>query len=82
MDLGTIGTRLEKQEYTSVASVCRAVKLVFNNAIVYNGEASDIGALAIQCEKILEGELMKVLVASHSFTRRTHNFTTASQPRR
>ena len=45
MDLGTISTRLEKREYSSVATVCRDVKLVFNNAIVYNGEASDIGAL-------------------------------------
>ncbi len=51
MDLNSIKRRLDQQQYGHVDDVRRDTSLVFDNAILYNGEKSDVGIMAI---KLLE----------------------------
>ena len=46
MDLGRIVTQLENNEYTKFEVFEKDVRLVFENAILYNGDNSDVGDMA------------------------------------
>lgn len=46
MDLTLVVNKLEDGVYTDIASFERDTKLVFENAILFNGEDSDVGAMA------------------------------------
>lgn len=46
MDLGTIKTKLLKRKYKTVEEFIADVKLVFDNCILYNESASEIGVAA------------------------------------
>lgn len=48
MDLNSIVKGLKNGKYNSITSTERDVKLVFENAIKYNGEDSDVGQMAIK----------------------------------
>jgi len=48
MDLSTVKSRLLSSQYKNLESFEADVKLVFQNAILYNGEDSDIGSIAKQ----------------------------------
>ncbi len=48
MDLGLVKKRLLTGYYKSVDNVVRDVLLVFSNAILYNGDDSDVGKMAIE----------------------------------
>merc|ERR1712238_388735 len=46
MDLTLIGKKLESGDYNEIETFGQEIRLVFDNAIVYNGECSDVGAMA------------------------------------
>lgn len=48
MDLNLIKKQLEVRQYDNFDDVCRDVRLVFENAILYNGEDSDVGDMALR----------------------------------
>ncbi len=48
MDLGKVKRRLESGYYTTIDNAAQDVKLVFENAIKYNGESSEVGCMAVQ----------------------------------
>lgn len=48
MDLNLIKNQLKIHQYDNFDDVCRDVRLVFENAILYNGEDSDVGDMALQ----------------------------------
>jgi len=66
MHLKLIEERLGKSYYTDVESFSHDTKLVFGNAILYNGESSDVGQIAQSLLQRFENEMMeasKVLTA-------------------
>lgn len=60
MHLLLVKKKLENAVYTDMASFERDVKLVFENAILYNGEESEVGQLAHTMMGIFEKEYKKV----------------------
>jgi len=60
MHLLLVKKKLENAVYTDMASFERDVKLVFENAILYNGEGSDVGTLAKTMKQVFETEYKKV----------------------
>merc|ERR1712157_157414 len=60
MHLLLVKKKLENAVYTDMASFERDVKLVFENAILYNGEESDVGQLAKTMKGVFETEYKKV----------------------
>eukprot|EP00518_Triparma_eleuthera_P023025 CAMPEP_0197561066 /NCGR_PEP_ID=MMETSP1320-20131121/24424_1 /TAXON_ID=91990 /ORGANISM="Bolidomonas sp., Strain RCC2347" /LENGTH=1070 /DNA_ID=CAMNT_0043122669 /DNA_START=36 /DNA_END=3244 /DNA_ORIENTATION=- len=46
MDLGTVKKKVDKGAYPDVQSFEDDVRLVFSNAILYNGERTDVGSMA------------------------------------
>lgn len=60
MHLLLVKKKLENAVYTDMASFERDVKLVFENAILYNGEESEVGQLAHKMMGVFEKEYKKV----------------------
>ena len=60
MHLRLVKKKLENAVYTDMASFERDVKLVFENAILYNGEESEVGQLAKSMMGVFEREYKKV----------------------
>lgn len=60
MHLLLVKKKLENAVYTDMASFERDVKLVFENAILYNGEESEVGQLAKSMMGVFEREYKKV----------------------
>ncbi|KAL3942049.1 MAG: hypothetical protein SGARI_000394, partial [Bacillariaceae sp.] len=60
MHLLLVKKKLENAVYTDMASFERDVKLVFENAILYNGEESEVGTLAKTMMGVFEKEYKKV----------------------
>lgn len=60
MHLLLVKKKLENAVYTDMASFERDVKLVFENAILYNGEESDVGTLAKTMKGVFETEYKRV----------------------
>jgi Bromodomain/TAZ zinc finger len=60
MHLLLVKKKLENAVYTDMASFERDVKLVFENAILYNGEESEVGTLAKTMMDVFEKEYKKV----------------------
>jgi len=60
MHLLLVKKKLENAVYTDMASFERDVKLVFENAILYNGEESEVGQLAHTMMGVFEKEYQKV----------------------
>jgi len=61
MHLLLVKKKLQNAVYTDMASFERDVKLVFENAIMYNGEDSEVGQLALQMMSNFTDEFQKVL---------------------
>jgi hypothetical protein len=57
MDLGTIRSRLNSSFYQTLTSCFEDIRLVFNNAIYYNGKESYIGKLATDLLHEFETEI-------------------------
>ncbi|KAK1439060.1 hypothetical protein QVD17_04875 [Tagetes erecta] len=55
MDLGTIKSKLAKNEYESPLAFASDVRLTFQNAMVYNGEGSDVFVMAERLLLVFEG---------------------------
>lgn len=60
MHLLLVKKKLENAVYTDMASFERDVKLVFENAILYNGEDSEVGQLAKTMMSLFEKEYKKL----------------------
>ena len=60
MHLSLIKKKLEDSVYIDMIQFEKDVKLVFDNAILYNGEQSDVGLLAKTMQGIFETEYKKV----------------------
>ena len=54
MDLGTVKAKLEAGSYTSMDGWAADVRLVFTNAVAYNGDRHEVGRLASQLLKKFE----------------------------
>uniref|UniRef100_A0A5B7AEQ2 Putative transcription factor GTE9 isoform X3 n=1 Tax=Davidia involucrata TaxID=16924 RepID=A0A5B7AEQ2_DAVIN len=52
MDLGTIKTKLENNEYFSIEEFSADVRLTFSNAMLYNPSANNVHRMAKQLDKI------------------------------
>jgi hypothetical protein len=62
LDWGTVQQRLSVGHYISVATYLRDLRLPLANALLYNGEASEVGLVVRGLERCLELELAKCLV--------------------
>jgi len=60
MHLLLVKKKLQKGVYANMASFERDVKMVFKNAILYNGERSDVGILAKTMQGVFEAKCEKV----------------------
>lgn len=60
MDLGTIKSRLSSAYYQSFDECVSDIRLVFNNAVLFNGRASFVGRLAEELLNDFELELAKL----------------------
>lgn len=60
MDLSSVQKRLKDGNYNTMAKVVSDVNLVFDNAITYNGEDSDVGRMAIKLQNIYQDEVNKL----------------------
>jgi len=50
MDLGTVSKRLEAGEYRAVTEVAADIRLIFSNAVLYNGARSAVGEVVRRLE--------------------------------
>lgn len=62
LDWGTVHDRLQAKQYAHVATFLRDLRLPLENAIVYNGESSEVGVVVRGLERCLELELVKCLL--------------------
>ena len=62
MDLSKVKERLETESYVHVDDVRNDVSLVFNNAILYNGENSEVGQMAIKLSNIFKTAMSNTLL--------------------
>lgn len=60
MDLGLVKRKLLEGSYKKVEFFAREVRLVFSNAILYNGEDSDVGKMAVAMKKLFEEQFQKI----------------------
>ena len=67
MHLGLVKQRLDDGYYETIDSFAREVRLVFSNAILYNGKDSEVGEMAITLSKLFE-EQFKKIQESHELT--------------
>ena len=61
MDLTLVANKLEDGAYKDLASFERDTKLVFENAIKFNGEDSAVGVMAVELLEIFDADLKNVL---------------------
>lgn len=61
MDLDLVTKKLENGVYWDIASFRKETRLVFENAILYNGKDSDVGMMAKELLDIFEEELSNCL---------------------
>lgn len=64
MYLNLVKQRLIDRQYEHVDNVCRDANLVFDNAILYNGEDSDVGKMALEMSRIFKEGCAKLLNSS------------------
>ena len=62
MDLGTVKRKLENSNYRDVSEFTEDVRLVFDNAILYNGAHSDVTEVAKKMKKAFDTEWKRVQV--------------------
>ncbi|KAF8313144.1 Bromodomain-containing protein [Clavulina sp. PMI_390] len=60
MDLGTMETKLERDQYPDIEGFIADARLIFTNCKAYNHEASQYTRLAIRMEKFLDEILAKL----------------------
>uniref|UniRef100_A0A6S8EDF0 histone acetyltransferase n=1 Tax=Aureoumbra lagunensis TaxID=44058 RepID=A0A6S8EDF0_9STRA len=63
MDLGSIKKRLEANGYKTISQFSADIKLTFDNAILYNGDESDVSKVAKEMKSMFE-RLYEELIAS------------------
>lgn len=68
MDLNLVKTQLENFRYENFEDVRRDVNLVFENAILYNGDDSDVGIMANKMLDLFKEGYNKVLNLDKNFT--------------
>eukprot|EP00924_Labyrinthula_sp_SR-Ha-C_P003237 augustus_masked-scaffold_15-processed-gene-3.40-mRNA-1 protein AED:0.01 eAED:0.02 QI:0/-1/0/1/-1/1/1/0/1759 len=56
MDMGTIKKRLDGNQYRDLRSFAKDVRLVYNNAMIYNPESSDVHGIARKYGYLFEKE--------------------------
>lgn len=61
MHLSLVEQKLENGVYKEIKSVERDIRLVFENAILYNGEDSEVGEMAISMLQLFEKEMKGLL---------------------
>eukprot|EP00924_Labyrinthula_sp_SR-Ha-C_P012787 maker-scaffold_93-snap-gene-0.31-mRNA-1 protein AED:0.01 eAED:0.01 QI:85/1/1/1/0/0/2/368/219 len=61
MDLTTVKTKLENNEYITVLDYYKDLKLIWTNCMLYNPKSSGIYKLARNTQKILEKEMKPLL---------------------
>jgi hypothetical protein len=57
MDFGTINQRLKNNKYSNVSAFISAICLVFDNAILYNGDDSTFGKHAVKLREIVSKDV-------------------------
>lgn len=57
MDFGTIAQRLKNNKYSNMTSFISAICLVFDNAILYNGDDSTFGKHAVKLREIVSKDV-------------------------
>ena len=61
MHLSLVEQKLENGVYKEIKSVERDIRLVFENAILYNGEDSEVGEMAISMLQLFEKEMQGLM---------------------
>ena len=72
MDLSKVKKRLEDGYYAHVDDVRHDVSLVFDNTILYNGEKSDVGEMAIKLSSIFKNAISKLLNTTERASSQPH----------
>ena len=54
MDFGTIKQTLKSNEYNTLQEVIDDFELVFDNAILYNQEDSEVGKVTLKCREAFQ----------------------------
>jgi hypothetical protein len=57
MDFGTIAQRLKNNKYTNMTAFIAAICLVFDNAILYNGDDSAFGKHAVKLREVVSKDI-------------------------
>jgi hypothetical protein len=57
MDFGTISLRLKNNKYSNMTAFISAICLVFDNAILYNGDDSTFGKHAVKLREIVSKDI-------------------------
>lgn len=63
MDLGTVQKLLKDKKIINVLGFCQKVRLIWSNAILYNGEHHEIGLLASQLSQLFENRMKSTIEA-------------------
>ena len=72
MDLGTIKQKVDKAEYDDLDVFNADVRLVFENAILYNGEKSDVGGMAKTLMNVFSKNLKNTMKLDSKSERSSH----------
>ena len=72
MDLGTIKEKVDRGEYDDLEAISADIRLVFDNAILYNGEKSDVGGMAKTMLNIFAKELKNTMKQDNQMGRSSH----------
>ena len=63
MDLGSVKKRLENSCYKMIHEFAADTQLCFDNAILYNGQESDVSKVAKEMKVLFEKEFAKLMAS-------------------
>jgi hypothetical protein len=66
MDLGTILNDIKEKKIVNVEQFCKNVRLVWDNAMLYNGPTSNVGNIAIRFSVMFENRVKELVEADRN----------------
>lgn len=61
MDLATVQKLVLEKKIMNVEEFCQKVRLIWNNAILYNGSSSEVGRLAVDMSSFFENKMKPII---------------------
>lgn len=81
MDIGTIKTKFETNQYTTQDEVVNDIRLVFSNATLFNPKGHPVNRVAAQHLKIFESEYKKLVRKQNSKAKKTKKAVKVDKPK-